>query len=321
MHAGKRIIAVDWADPGDRERVEAMLGHSQILLTSEGPCALAARGLRPEDVTSRHPALVHVAISPFGQTGPYADRPASDLTLLAAGGLLALAGDPDREPVRAWAERTRIIAGTHATVAALIALHVLESDGIGQFVDLSVQEAVAHSLENAAQLFDLDGIVRRRAGASPREAGTGLFRCADGWIYLVGGLGGLPLAWDAIVDWLVDGGIGEAEAWRDERWQQAEWRRSETARAEFCTQLEAFAAGRTKRELFESGQSRGISVAPVATPDDLLSDPQLLARDFFQTIDVDGNEVAIPGSPYRFRTSDVRPRSIRFDEEALHGGR
>ena len=132
---------------------------------------------------------------------------------------------------------------------------------------------------------------------------------------------GLPLAWDAIVDWLVDGGIGEAEAWRDDRWQQVEWRRSETARAEFCTQLEAFAAGRTKRELFESGQSRGISVAPVATPDDLLRDPQLLARDFFQTIDVDGNEVAIPGSPYRFRTSDVRPRWIRFDEEALQGGR
>jgi crotonobetainyl-CoA:carnitine CoA-transferase CaiB-like acyl-CoA transferase len=79
-----------------------------------------------------------------------------------------------------------VIAGVHATTATLIALHVLETESRGQIVDLSVQEAVAHSIENAAQYVDLEGVVRRRAGAGPQEAGTGLFRCADGWIYLVG---------------------------------------------------------------------------------------------------------------------------------------
>jgi len=305
MNAGKQMRA---SQPSGTELAE-LLARAQVLLTSEGPAALRPRGLHPDDVTRRHNTLVHVAISPFGLTGPYADRPASDLTLMAAGGLLALGGEPDRQPVRAWGEQTALIAGVHATTAALIALHVLETESRGQVIDLSVQEAVAHSLENAAQYLDLEGIVRRRAGAGPREAGTGLFRCADGWIYLVGGLGGKPLAWSAIAEWLADGGVTDATDLNADRWQQSDWRRTAQACNRFRDLFEAFAAPRSKAELFASGQKRGISIAPVATPGDLLRDPQLVARDYFRVVDVEGQRVTLPGSPYRFRTSDVRPRT------------
>ncbi len=307
MNAGKQIHA---SQPGGDE-VSELLDGADILLTSEGPAALRAKDLHPEDVTRRHRMLVHVAISPFGLTGPYADRPASDLTLMAAGGLLALGGEPEREPVRAWGEQTAVIAGVHATTAALIALHVLETESRGQIVDLSVQEAVAHSIENAAQYVDLEGVVRRRAGAGPQEAGTGLFRCADGWIYLVGGLGGKPLAWDAIAEWLIEGGIADATDLDAERWQRPDWRRTPQACNRFRELFEVFAASRTKAELFATGQKRGISVAPVATPEDLLADPQLVARDYFRVVEVDGRRVTLPGPPYRFRTSDVGPRTGR----------
>jgi len=307
MNAGKQIRA--WRPRGE-ELTESLL-QAQILLTSEGPAALRANDMHPHDVARRHPMLVHVAISPFGLTGPYADRPASDLTLMAAGGLLALAGEPDREPVRAWGQQTAVIAGVHATTATLIALQVLETESRGQIVDLSVQEAVAHSIENAAQYVDLEGVVRRRAGAGPREAGTGLFRCADGWIYLVGGLGGKPLAWKAIAEWLTDGGVTEATDLDDDCWQRPRWRRTPEACKRFRDFFEVFAASRTKAELFASGQKRRISVAPVATPEDLLHDPQLVARDYFRIVEVEGRRVTLPGSPYRFATSDVRPRQGR----------
>lgn len=312
MNAGKQI-----RDLGSGAALERLLGQAQILLTSEGPAALRGRNLHPRDVTARHPRLVHVSISPFGLTGPYADRPASDLTLLAAGGLLALAGEPDREPVRAWGEQTAVIGGAHAAAATLIALHVLETESRGQIVDLSVQEAVAHSLENAAQYVDLEGVTRRRAGAGPREAGTGLFRCADGWIYLVGGLGGSPLAWDDIVAWLVDGGVAAATELGEQRWLEPQWRRSPAAGARFRELFEGFAARRTKSELFTSGQKRGISVAPVATPADLLDDPQLVAREYFRTVTVEGRPVTLPGPPYRFRASDVGPRQTSYEEKGV----
>ena len=305
MNAGKTI-------QHDTELAD-LLAHAQLLITSEGPAALRRRGLEPAEVGRRYPLLVHVAISPFGMTGPYADRPASDLTLLAAGGLLALAGEPDREPVRAWGEQTAVIAGVHATTAALIALHVLETESRGQLVDLSVQEAVAHSVENAVQYLDLEKVVRRRAGAGPQEAGTGLFGCADGWIYLVGGLGGSPLAWTAIQDWLVEGGVLAAADLSDDCWQQPQWRRTPGACAQFRELFEEFAASQTKAELFSSGQKRGISVAPVATPADLLCDPQLVARQYFRVVDVAGAPTTLPGPPYRFATSDVGPRPSRGD--------
>jgi benzylsuccinate CoA-transferase BbsE subunit len=306
MNAGKMIRHHD----GSVE-LDELLTRAQILITSEGPAALRTKGLHPAALIRRHHQLVHLAISPFGLTGPYADRPASDLTLLAAGGLLALAGDPDREPVRAWGEQTAVIAGVHGATAALIALHVLETESRGQVVDLSVHEAVAHSVENAAQYLDLEGVVRRRMGAGPQEAGTGLFRCADGWIYLVGGLGGKPLAWTAISDWLLEGGVADAAELRADRWQTPQWRRAARASGRFRELFEGFAASRTKAELFAGGQRRGISIAPVATPEDLLNDPQLVARNYFRVIDVDGAPAVLPGSPYRFRHSAVKPGDVR----------
>ncbi|MFG2767619.1 CaiB/BaiF CoA transferase family protein [Streptomyces rubiginosohelvolus] len=308
--AGKRSVVLDGHEIGGQiEQLDRLLDTAQVLLTSEGPSRLRQRGLHPDDVTRKHPKLVHVSVSPFGLTGPWADRPASDLTLLAAGGLLALAGDTDLPPVRAWGNQTSIIAGVHAAAATLIAVLVLEASGQGQTVDVSAQEAIAHSLENAVQYVDLEHSVRRRAGSGPIEAGTGLFECSDGWIYLVGGLGGLPLAWEAITNWLQKNGVPEAAQLHEPRWLERRWRRSEEAVRTFRNLFERFATQRTKQELYEEGQSRGISIAPVSTPEDLLASPQLLDRQFFQPITVNGQTLAFPGSPYRFEGMHIAPGS------------
>ncbi|MEV5384492.1 CoA transferase [Streptomyces sp. NPDC052721] len=308
--AGKRSVVLGGHQDGAcAEQLDELLATAQILLTSEGPSRLRQRGLHPDDIVRRHPRLVHVSVSPFGLTGPWADRPASDLTLLAAGGLLALAGEPGLPPVRAWPDQTSIIAGGHAATAALIALLVLEQTGQGQIVDVSVQEAVAHSLENAVQYVDLEQVVRHRVGSGPLEAGTGLYACSDGWIYLVGGLGGLPLAWNAIISWLEGGGLKEAAQLREPHWLEPSWRRTEEAVRTFRDLFERFAAQRTKQELYEDGQSRGISVAPVSTPEDLLNNPQLVERGFFRSITVNGRPLVFPGSPYRFDGMDVAPGS------------
>ncbi|MEV6781267.1 CoA transferase [Streptomyces sp. NPDC051098] len=306
--AGKRSVILDDHEIGGQaEQLERLLDTAQIVLTSEGPSRLRQRGLHPVDVTRKHPQLVHVSVSPFGLTGPWADRPASDLTLLAAGGLLALAGEADLPPVRAWGNQTSVISGVHAATAALIAVLVQEDTSLGQIVDVSAQEAIAHSLENAVQYVDLESSVRRRVGSGPVEAGTGLFACADGWIYLVGGLGGLPLAWDSITNWLLGSDLPDATQLHEPRWLERSWRRNEEAVQIFRDLFERFAAQRTKQELYEDGQSRGISIAPVSTPEDLLSSPQLVDRGFFRTVLVNGRALAFPGSPYRFDGMDISP--------------
>ena len=303
---GQELVELDPARAPDAARLESLLARADLLLTDDGPAALAAHGLDPAELAARHPRLVHVAMSPYGLDGPYADRPAGDLTLLAAGGLLQLAGTPDRAPVRPAGGQSGIATGLHATVGALIGLLEREDSGAGQTVDVSAQQAVAHSLENAVQYADLEGVVRGRTAGTATEVANGLFRCRDGWVYLVAGIGGTPLGWDGLIGWLSGAGV-DVEVLREPRWQDAAWRRTPAAADEFRRIFEAFTETRAKAELFEAGQRHGVSLAPVATPADLLASPQLAARGFFREVEVAGRRVTVPGPPYRFAGLDVGP--------------
>lgn len=282
-------------------RLVELLGDADVVITDVGPRRLAELGI------AARPDLVHLAISPYGQDGPHADRPATDLTLLAAGGLLHLAGEPSRAPVRPAGGQSGVATGLHAAVGALIALLEREDSGEGQTVDVSAQQAVAHSLENTVQFLDLEGTVRGRTAGTPTEAGNGLFRCLDGWIYLVAGIGGTPLGWPGVLDWLAEGGVDVTEL-GESRWQDARWRRSPEASTAFRELFEAFTADRPKAELYESGQRHGVSLAPVATPADLLASRQLAERGFFRSVPAGDREITVPGAPYRFEGLRVGPQ-------------
>jgi benzylsuccinate CoA-transferase BbsE subunit len=307
---GQRLVELDPARPDDADAWEALLAGADMLLTDDGPADLLARGLDPAELAARYPRLVHVAMSPYGLDGPYADRPATDLTLLAAGGLLQLAGYPDRAPVRPAGEQSGVVTGLHAAVGALLALLEREDSDAGQTVDVSAQQAVAHSLENAVQFVDLEGVVRGRTAGIATEVANGLFRCRDGWVYLVAGIGGTPLGWDGLLRWLDGAGVDVAGL-GEPHWHDPGWRRTPEAAEEFRRIFEGFTATRDKAELYEAGQRNGVSLAPVATPADLLDSPQLAARGFFRTVEFQGRSVTVPGSPYRFAGLDVRPCAVR----------
>ncbi|MFI6086205.1 CaiB/BaiF CoA transferase family protein [Streptomyces sp. NPDC051217] len=309
----KTIAELDDTSPAGRAELQTMLASADIVVTDTRPEELRRRSL--DDLSARYPRLIHLSVSPWGLTGPDSDRPASDLSMLAAGGLLSLAGDPDDPPVRPYAEQSSVAACLHGVVGALIALFARDckgADGAGQLVDVSAQEAVAHSLENAVQYLDLEGLVRTRTGSRSSEAGTGLFRCLDGHVYLVTGLGGLPLAWDGLIGWLRESGAaGIADKLSGQQWLDQQWRRSAEAVQGFHTLFERYAAGRTKVQLCEEGQRHGVSISPVSTPEDLLANEQLLARGFFRQIPVNGETVTVPGAPYRFEGVEVGPVSPR----------
>lgn len=300
---GQRVEQLDPAEPAGARRLAALLDGADMLITEEAPRRLGEWG---PDLARERPGLVHVVITPYGLDGPYADRPATDLTLLAAGGLLNLAGEPDRAPVQPAGGLAGFASGLHATVGALIALLERQDSGKGQVVDVSAQQAVAHSLENAIQYADLEGVVRGRTAGKP-EAGNGLFRCRDGWIYLVAGVGGTPLGWPGLLAWLDEFGIDTTDL-AEGRWQDPSWRRTPEAAATFRELFETFTSGHAKAELYESGQRHRVSLAPVATPADLLASPQLVEREFFRTVPAGNLQITVPGAPYRFDGADVGPQ-------------
>jgi crotonobetainyl-CoA:carnitine CoA-transferase CaiB-like acyl-CoA transferase len=189
-----------------------------------------------------------------------------------------------------------------AAVGTLIALYEASGSGEGQLVDVSVQEAVAHALENAAQSYDLEHTVRMRVGAGQQDAGFGLFACRDGLVFLAVGVvgGAVDKAWIAMSEWLE--GVSGGEVFAEPRWlDDPAFRRSDKGKTLFHDAFTAFASTRTKAELYAEGQARAIGICPVATTEDLANDEQLHARDFF--VEVEHSDLGVsflyPGAPYR----------------------
>ena len=118
---GKRSVVLDVDDAAGRADFLRLVATADFVVENAGPGVMEARGIGFEALRDVRPDLVYVAISPFGQTGPYADHAATDLTLAAMGGAMALNGDPDRRPLRVTVPQTWHHAAAESAVGALVA--------------------------------------------------------------------------------------------------------------------------------------------------------------------------------------------------------
>lgn len=310
MNASKRSIVVDVSSPHGRQEFARLVRNADLLICSGSPADLAARGIDVNALLAGNPRLVATVITPFGLNGPLRDYRADDLVLLAMGGLLYLAGYPGEHPTAVHGYQSYLAASLFAATGSLVALHAAARSGLGQLVDVAIQDCVAQALETAAQNYDLTGKVRTRIGTGQQDAGFGLFPCKDGLVSVVIGLSGGtgPSSWDAMAQWLADD--PDAAVFKEPCWRDSAYRGTAAAKQRFAGVFMRFARTRTKKELYASGQALGLSVSPIATTQDVANDDQLLARGFF--VDVEHPELArtipYPGPPYRLSRTPARIR-------------
>ena len=309
LNTNKRSLCLDLDQPGDAATLRALAGRADLVIETERPGVQERRGLGWATLSSTHPGLVLTSITPFGQDGPYAGLDGDDLIASALGGLLYLGGYADGEPIRPAGEQAVLAASLFGAVAAMLALTHAELTGQGQHVDVSMMEAVVMGLENAPQLYDLEGVVRHRNGGVQRLAGTGVFACADGLVCLLAtGFGGTQ-HWTKLVAWLeAETGTGLGR-FRDPRWSRIDFLVTEAAKAEFSAFFADFCATRAQRDLYHRAQSWRVPLCPVSAPRDVLSDAQLAFRSYFAEVTrADGSVLTMPGAPYRLSRT---PWSIR----------
>jgi benzylsuccinate CoA-transferase BbsE subunit len=210
---------------------------------------------------------------------------------MAAGGAMALAGEPDGMPVRVSEPQSYGWAGAHAAIGAVVALFRRDATGRGDLVDVSAQASVIAALSHAPAFVDLVGIEPTRAGAfmTGRSIKGARYRvfwpCRDGYINFIfyGGAAGRRTN-EQLVAWMRQSGaeLGALAAidwktWDPTKADQAEVDAIEAPVAKFFARL-------TKREFLTEGHRREMLGYPVATVADIASDPQLEARAFFQTV-------------------------------------
>jgi benzylsuccinate CoA-transferase BbsE subunit len=200
-NAGKRSIALDPNSADGQQVFKRLVRGADLLIESEKPGLMASRGLDYPAVSAEAPNLVMTSITPFGQTGLYAQYECDDIVALALGGLLYLGGYADM-PTAVHGNQAYLAAAQFASVASMMALL---ADNGGQHIDVSVQECVVMGLETAVQFYDLERSVRTRGSGQLSMAGVGVYRCLDGEIYLMAGGIASTRFWENTARWLMDG--------------------------------------------------------------------------------------------------------------------
>ena len=179
LNTSKRSVTLD-IDSDDGARLLArLLTTSDVLIDGT-----RAGALDSETVGAQFPRLVHVSITPFGRSGPYAEFAATEIVLHAMTGEMNLAGMPDKAPLQKGGHFAQVHGGLHGYVAAMAALTARKKTGRGQFVDVSIAEAWV-SVAGSALKQQTYGCkppgARKEQGPVPQRSPEVLGRMGDRW--------------------------------------------------------------------------------------------------------------------------------------------
>jgi benzylsuccinate CoA-transferase BbsE subunit len=295
LNLNKKAVRVDIGTPAGRAVLTDLIAASQVVVYQ--PDAI---GIDLADILAVPGARVVTAVSHFGMTGPYAGFVGCDLVDQALGGIAWLSGEPGRPPLKLAGEQSFFVTSLYAAAATALALWDLEQRGSGHVLDVSAQEAIAHSLQNALQVYDLEGQVMKRGGEGVRDATEAAFACKDGYVFLAAPLS-LSVSWNGLLGWMKDEGFDGLNRLLEDDWKDRPTRATAAMKAEFRPLFERFVANKTKAELSAEALRRKLVMAPVSRIADLPTDPQLLFRRFFQKAPMPNRQadVIFPGAPYR----------------------
>lgn len=327
FNRGKRSAALDLDSGAGRAELLRLAATADFVFESSAPGAMAERGLGFDALRAANPQLVYVAITPFGQDGPYSRHHATDLTLAAMGGMMALNGDADRRPVRVTVPQTWYHAAAESAAAALVAHWRRLQTGEAQFVDVSVQAAIFWTGLNAMIAHAIQGKNIERNGTLLQLSTLVtplVYPCADGEVVLIATTATLS----RLIPWLLQEGTVSPEWVAEEDWRTYEVRMLTGAPLthtlpQVQERIRAFCAKFTKADLFERGIADGATVAPVNTVADVLGLEHLAERRYWTPYRLpDGAELRAPGEFARLSRTPVSfqrpaPRVGEHTEDVL----
>ena len=271
INRGKRSVAIDLKREEGRDLLLRLVPEFDVLVENFRPGALERLGLGYERLAEAHPGLVYAAISGYGQDGPLRDRPALDVVVQGAGGVMSITGEPDGPPVRPGLSLGDIAAGLFGAIGVLAALRERDRSGLGQLVDVSMLDCQLAILENAFLRYHLTGEVPKPMGtrhswAVPFQA----FPTADGHLVLA-------LSWGVPNQWaLLCSELGLVGLIDDPRFAESAARSAHHAELEPLLS-EAFRR-RTTAEWLERLEPYGIPCGPLNDIAQAAAQPQVAAR-------------------------------------------
>jgi crotonobetainyl-CoA:carnitine CoA-transferase CaiB-like acyl-CoA transferase len=264
----KKSLTLDLRVEGSREVLDALCARADVLVESFRPRTARRLGIDALSLRTRHPRLVHCALTGFGQTGPYADHPGHDINFVALAGLLALdhaaPGETPRMPRMLIAD---IGGGAMSAVAGILAaLFAQARTGEGATVDTSMHEGALSWLAFPAARWLVQGGAFEASDLpiTGREACYNLYRTADGRHLALGALE--PKFWQAFCARLGRPDLVPLQ------------HATGAAQDRLLDEVRAILASRTREDWLRLFEGTEACLVPVNSVEEALRDPHVAAR-------------------------------------------
>ena len=307
----KRSIGVDISTPEGQEIILQLAARADVVIENYKPDGLKKYGLDHETLCAKHPGLVYLSISGFGQYGPNRNQPGYDLMAQGYGGIMSLTGDPDGVPTKVGVGIADVMCGMYACIGILAALRHRDATGEGQHIDLSLVDAqMAWLINEGTNYFTSGRTPVRHGNAHPNIVPYDAFPCSDGHVLLAIGN-------DAQFARFCDA-FGLADMPADPRFQTNVARIEN--RAEVTRRVSEATAQFAKADVMEKCHAALVPAGPIHTVPEALTSDQAVARETVREVareDVQGGHVKLLANPLKLSRTPVkydRPPS-RFGED------
>jgi formyl-CoA transferase len=302
FNANKRSVTMDLKHPEGRALFLKMVEGADVVAENFAPGLMERLGLGWDALSKANPRIIFARLKGFGLSGPYHEYKSFDMIAQATGGVMSVTGFADREPVLCGANIGDSGAGVHFAAGIMAAYIERQRTGVGQVVEVSMQEAVTNLIRQRYVAHYRDGkpTARRGNNAPPGAVPDGLYPCAPGgpndyvYIYVQPMNQGM---WEDFAR-----AIGREDLLTDPRCVDAptRWRHVD----QLNDIARQWTSARPKREVMAALGKAGVPCGAVLDTAEVLDDPHMNARDAIAIFDhPTRGAFRVPGCPIRLSAS------------------
>jgi len=315
-NVNKRGVTLDIETPDGKELFRRLVKTADCVVESFDPGYLDELSLGYKVLNRLNSRIILTSITPFGQTGLYKDYKGADIVLWGMGGIMYLCGDPDRPPVQVSFPQAYLTGAAEAAAETMVAVYYQEATGKGQHVDVSIHASIPWLTMEGVEFWPMLQVNVKRKGVLRENQGNGslerqIWRCKDGYVHfsIYGGQVAERFM-PGLIKWLEEDGA-VTETLKQINWADTDLLHLSQEECDaIVSPLETFLKKRTRAEIYEGTKKHRALVYPVNSPADMIEDPQLKARGFWEKLehaDLDA-KLTYPGAFAKLSKTPIKVR-------------
>ncbi|MBA7629068.1 Acetyl-CoA:oxalate CoA-transferase [subsurface metagenome] len=315
LNRGKKSIAIDLKKPEGKQIIKELAKVSDVVLENFRPGTTRKLGLSYDVLSKINPRIIYAAVSGFGHSGPYSERPAYDMLAQGMGGIMSITGQPGGEPTRVGSSIGDIIAGMFGAIGIISAIYERVFTGKGQMVDVAMLDGQVAVLENAIARYAINGEVPGPLGSRhPSISPFGGFKTKDSWVIIACGN---QIIWERFCRAIGREDLMEIPEFATNDKRTENYKKLKPIMDEIVQQ-------KTTQEWLELLEKHNVPSGPINTIDKLFDDPQVKSRNMLIKVKQPGmGTIYVAGNPIKLSTlkeeavTDPAPKIGEHSEEIL----